>query len=31
MLPSADFDKPSGNVIIKPSRMDEFSDDDAPF
>src|SRR6201746_1267779 len=31
MVPSADFDKPHGNVIIKPSRMDDFNDDDAPF
>lgn len=31
MLPSPDFDRPSGNVIIKPSRMDDMQDDDAPF
>lgn len=30
MYPSQDFDKPS-NIIIKPSRMDDFQDEDAPF
>jgi replicative DNA helicase len=32
MLPSPDFDRSSfGNVIIKPSRMDDMLDEDAPF
>ena len=31
MLPSPEFDRPPGNVIIKPSRMDDLMDDDAPF
>ena len=31
MMPSANFDKPSGNVIIKPSKMDDYNDEDAPF
>ncbi|WP_432713303.1 replicative DNA helicase [Pedobacter sp.] len=31
MIPSPDFDRPAGNVIIKPSRMDDMQDDDAPF
>ena len=31
MLPSPEFDRPAGNVIIKPSRMDDMQDDDAPF
>ena len=31
MLPSPEFDRPAGNVIIKPSRMDDMMDDDAPF
>ncbi len=31
MAPSQDFDRPAGNVIIKPSRMDDMHDDDAPF
>jgi len=31
MLPSPEFDRPPGNVIIKPSRMDDMMDDDAPF
>lgn len=30
MSPSQDFDRPAGNVIIKPSRMDDMHDD-APF
>jgi replicative DNA helicase len=30
-MPSADFDRPAGSVIIKPSRMDDFNDDEAPF
>ncbi|WP_432710940.1 replicative DNA helicase [Pedobacter sp.] len=31
MLPSPEFDRPAGNVIIKPSRMDDMHDEDAPF
>jgi len=32
MAPSPDFDRSSfGNVIIKPSRMDDMQDEDAPF
>lgn len=31
MAPSQDFDRPAGNIIIKPSRMDDMHDDDAPF
>jgi len=31
MGPSADFDRPAGNVIIKPSRMDDYNDEEAPF
>ena len=31
IMPSADFDRPAGNVIIKPSRMDDMQDDEAPF
>jgi len=31
MAPSASFDKPDGNVIIRPSKMDDFTDDEPPF
>jgi replicative DNA helicase len=31
MSPSQNFERPSGNVIIKPSRMDDMHDEDAPF
>lgn len=32
LAPSPDFDRSSfGNVIIKPSRMDDMQDEDAPF
>ncbi|WP_276088356.1 replicative DNA helicase [Pedobacter sp. JY14-1] len=31
MMPSQNFDRPAGNVIIKPSRMDDINDEDAPF
>jgi replicative DNA helicase len=32
LAPSPDFDRSSfGNVIIKPSRMDDMHDEDAPF
>lgn len=31
MMPSTSFDKPSGNIIVKPSKMDDFLDDDPPF
>ncbi|MNL15080.1 Replicative DNA helicase [compost metagenome] len=30
MYPSQDFEKQS-NVIIRPSKMDDYSDDDPPF
>ena len=31
IMPSQNFEKSSGNVIIRPSKMDDFSDEDAPF
>ena len=30
MYPSQDFEKQS-NVIIRPSKMDDYNDDDPPF
>ncbi len=31
LAPSSNFDLPPGNVIIKPSSMNDMMDDDAPF
>lgn len=31
LTPSQSFEKSSGNVIIRPSKMDDFMDDEAPF
>ena len=31
LAPSQSFDKPAGNVIIKPSSMNDMLDDDPPF
>ncbi len=31
LMPSQNFDKPVGNVIIKPSSMNDMMDDEAPF
>ncbi len=31
MMPSTKFDKQAGNVIIKPSKMDDYNDEEAPF
>lgn len=31
MAPSQSFERPSGNVIIRPSKMDDMHDEDAPF
>jgi len=31
MLPSSNFDTPPGNVIIKPSSMNDMHDDEPPF
>jgi len=31
MLPSSNFDAPPGNVIIKPSSMNDMMDDEPPF
>lgn len=31
LMPSSDFDRPAGNVIIRPSSMNDMSDDEPPF
>ena len=31
MMPSESFDRPAGNIIIRPSSMNDMPDDDPPF
>lgn len=31
MMPSENFDRPAGNIIIRPSSMNDMMDDDPPF
>ncbi|WP_113661634.1 replicative DNA helicase [Pedobacter nanyangensis] len=31
MMPSENFDRPAGNIIIRPSSMNDMPDDDPPF
>jgi replicative DNA helicase len=31
MMPSESFDRPAGNIIIRPSSMNDMHDDDPPF